>query len=91
MAVQGERVAGGFILITSIDGIRYAVRHSAVAVVLDADECRDETIVQLHGGHVVQVPCSHDEVLAWFVYEWIDAGRRIGSRIALRLPVKPSG
>jgi hypothetical protein len=62
---QGERIAG-FILITGIDGIRYAVRQNAVAVVLDADECRDEAIVQLHGGHVVRVPCSLDEVLAWF-------------------------
>jgi hypothetical protein len=26
MAVQGERMPGGFILITSLDGIRYAVR-----------------------------------------------------------------
>ena len=62
---QGERIAG-FILITGIDGIRYAVRQNAIGVVLDADECRDETIVQLHGGHVVRVPCSLDEVLCWF-------------------------
>jgi len=27
---------------------------------------RDETIVQLHGGHVVRVPAMLDEVLAWF-------------------------
>jgi hypothetical protein len=32
----------------------------------DADECRDETLVQLHGGHVVRVPCPLDEVLGWF-------------------------
>jgi hypothetical protein len=50
-AVQGERIPGGFILITGIDGVRYAVRHHAVAVILDADECRDEIFVQLHGGH----------------------------------------
>jgi hypothetical protein len=31
-----------------------------------ADECRDEAVVQLHGGHVVRVSCSLDEVLAWF-------------------------
>ena len=78
-AVQGERVpggnatcgdagrrSGGFILITGIDGIRYAVRHNSVAVIHDADECRDETLVQLHGGAVVRVPCSLDEVLVWF-------------------------
>jgi hypothetical protein len=67
MAAQGERIAGGFILITGIDGTRYAVRQQAITVVHDADECRDETVVQLHGGHVVRVPWSLDEVLAWFV------------------------
>ena len=67
MAVQGERIAGGFILITGIDGTRYAVRQQAIAVVHDAYECRDETVLQLHGGHVVRVPCSLDEVLSWFV------------------------
>jgi hypothetical protein len=67
MAVQGERRAGGFILITGIDGARYAVRQQAVTVIYDADECRDETVVQLHGGHVVRIPCSLDEVLSWFV------------------------
>jgi hypothetical protein len=79
VAIQGERIAGGnatfgdggrrsggFVLITGIDGVRYAVRQHAVAVVHDADECRDETIVQLHGGHFVRVPCTLDEVLTWF-------------------------
>ena len=66
MAVQGERVAGGFILITGLDGIRYAVRPQSVGIIHDADECRDETLIQLHGGHIVRVPCSLDEVLAWF-------------------------
>lgn len=65
-SAQGLRVGAGFILITGIDGTRYAVRQHAVAVIHDADECHDETIVQLHGGHVVQVPLSLDEVLAWF-------------------------
>jgi hypothetical protein len=31
VAVQGERIAGGFILITGIAGIRCAVRQNAVA------------------------------------------------------------
>lgn len=65
--VQGQRIPGGLILITGIGGIRYAVRQNAVAVIHDADECRDETIVQLHGGHVIRVPRPLDEVLAWFV------------------------
>jgi hypothetical protein len=67
MVVQGERTRGRFILITGIDGTRYAVRQQAVTVVHDADECRDETVMQLHGGHVVRVPCSLEEVLGWFV------------------------
>jgi hypothetical protein len=65
-AVLGQRIAGGFILLTGIEGTRYAVRQNAVAVIHDADECRDETIVQLHGGHVVRVSCTLEEVLAWF-------------------------
>jgi hypothetical protein len=65
MAVQGERLPGGFILIIGIDGARYAVRNQAIGLILDADECR-ETILQLHGGHVVRVPCPLEEVLAWF-------------------------
>ena len=67
MTVQGQRITGGFILITGIDGARNAVRQQAITVIHDADECRDETLVQLHGGLVVRVPCSLDEVLAWFV------------------------
>ena len=67
MAVQGERTKAGFILITGIDGTRYAVRQQAVTVIHDADECRDETVMQLHGGHVVRVPCSLDEMLSCFV------------------------
>ena len=45
MAVQGERIAGGFILITGIDGTRYAIRQQAITIIHDADECRDETMV----------------------------------------------
>ena len=79
MAVQGERIPGGFILITSLDGIRYAVRPQSVGIIHDADECRDETMIQLHGGHVIRVPCSLDEVLAWF--PWVTPLR---ARIAVR-------
>lgn len=66
IAVSGQRLPGGFILITGMDGIRYAVRHSAIAAVHDADECHDETLIQLHGGAVVRVAATLDEVLAWF-------------------------
>ncbi len=67
MTAQGDRIAGGFILITALDGIRYAVRTHSVGIIHDADECHDETLVQLHGGHVLRAPCSLEEVLTWFV------------------------
>jgi hypothetical protein len=63
-AVQGERIPGGFILITGVDGVRYAIRPQSVGIIHDADECRDETIVQLHGGHFVRMPSPRNEVLA---------------------------
>ena len=65
-AVQGQRVLGGFILITGQDGIRYALRPNQVAVVHDADDCYDETVLPIYGGHMIRVPCSLEEVLGWF-------------------------
>ena len=38
VSVQGQRMPGGFILITGQDGIRYALRPNQVALVHDADE-----------------------------------------------------
>ena len=29
--------------------VRYAVRHNAIAAIPDADECKDKTLVFLHG------------------------------------------
>lgn len=63
MAAQGERIAGGFVLIAGLDGIRYAIRPQSVGIIHDADECHDETLVQLHGGHVVRVPCPMERYL----------------------------
>jgi hypothetical protein len=57
VAVQGERVPGGFILIIGLDDLVTVGRHHH-----NADECPDETL----GGHIVRVPCSLDEVLTWF-------------------------
>ena len=65
MAVQGERIPRGFILITDSTA-SVTVRPQTVGIIHDADECRDETLVQLHGGHAVRVPCPLDEVLGWF-------------------------
>ena len=66
LTVSGERLPGGFILIRGLDGIRYAVRHSSIAAIQDADPCHDETLIAMHGGAVVRVSASLDEVLAWF-------------------------
>jgi len=67
LVTQGERLPGGFILITCPDGFRYAVQPSAVGLIQDTDECHDETMVQLHGGHIIRVGCPLDEVLTWFI------------------------
>ena len=64
-AVQGQRISGGFIIITGQDGIRYALRPNQVVVIHYADECRDETILRIYGGHIVRVPCSLEEVVGW--------------------------
>jgi hypothetical protein len=45
----------GFVLITGIDGVRYAVRHNAIAAIQDADEYKDDTLVPPHGGAGVRV------------------------------------
>lgn len=63
--MNGERTFGGFVIITGTDGSRYAVRRLAVAIIHDAEK-KDETLIQLSGGHVVRVPYSFDEVLPWF-------------------------
>ena len=56
---------GGFILITGQDGIRYALRPNRVAVVHDADERQDETILRIYGGRTLSVPRSLEEMLSW--------------------------
>lgn len=63
---QGERLPNGFILITGLDGIRYAVRPHAVGIIHDTDECHDETMVQLQGCHTIRIGRPIEEVLTWF-------------------------
>jgi len=48
-------VSGGLILITGLDGIRYAVRPQSVGTIYNADECHSEVIVQLPGDDVIRV------------------------------------
>jgi len=62
---RGQRVPGGFIVITGQDGIRYALRPNQVAVIHDADGRHDETVLRIYGGHFVRVPYSLEEVVDW--------------------------
>jgi hypothetical protein len=63
---EGEQLPGGFLLMTSLDRIRYAVRPHAVGIIHGTDECHDETMVQLHGGHVIRIGRPLEEILKWF-------------------------
>src|SRR5437868_14786268 len=49
MPTQGERIAG-FILITGIDGIRYALRQHAVSVVSDLAPAHGEPLIRRRAG-----------------------------------------
>jgi hypothetical protein len=65
MTVNGTWV-GGYVLFedAEVPGIRVAVRPGAVGAVMDADECRDATLICI-GGRVVKVDASMDAVLGW--------------------------
>jgi uncharacterized protein YlzI (FlbEa/FlbD family) len=54
------------ILITGLDGIRYAVRPQSAGIIHEPMNARDETMIQLRSGHIARVPRSFDEVLGWF-------------------------
>ncbi len=47
------------------DGIRHAVRVSAIIAVSDADATRDATIVQLPGSRFLMLRVCLDEVVGW--------------------------
>jgi hypothetical protein len=53
-------------LITGIDGILTPFGRRRWGIIHDADECHEEIIVQLIGGHMVRVPATLGEVLPWF-------------------------
>lgn len=67
MTVNGTWV-GGYVLFedAEVPGIRIAVRPGAVGAVMDADECRDATLICI-GGRVVKVDASMDAVLGWLL------------------------
>lgn len=50
MAAQGERIPGGFILITGLDGIQYVVRPQSVGIIHDARMPRRDESCSFMGG-----------------------------------------
>jgi len=79
MTVNGTWV-GGYVLFedAQVPGIRVAVRPSAVGAVMDADECRDATLICI-GGRVVKVDASMDAVLGWLLAGTLVRRDAIGS------------
>jgi hypothetical protein len=65
-AGQGQRVPGGSSSSPGKTVSATPLRPNQVAVVHDADECHDETVLRIFGGHLVRLPCSLEEVLCWF-------------------------
>lgn len=61
---SGARVAG-FVVLVNGEGRRYALRLNAILGLQDVDECADQTLVTITGGHSFVVPKSLDQVLGW--------------------------
>ena len=61
----GERI-GGFILFTDGDGLRHAVRLTAVLALSDGDQAQDSTVMQLTGNRTLVIQMPLDEALGWF-------------------------
>ena len=63
-ATTGER-RGQMLVFRDVDGLRHAVRASAVVAASDVDESRDATLLQLPNSRYVVIPCSLDDVVCW--------------------------
>ena len=63
--LAGQRT-GPFVVLLDEDGLRHAVKLSAVQVLSDGDTCGNSTSVQLTGNRVAVVRRPLDEVLSWF-------------------------
>ena len=62
--LRGER-AGPFLVFTDQDGLRHAVRLTAVLALSDTDPAQDSTLVQLAGQRSVVVAVSLEEAIGW--------------------------
>ena len=56
---------GSMLVFQDADGLRHAVRASAILAASDADEARDATVIQLPGGRFVIVRSGLDDILPW--------------------------
>ena len=63
--VMGQR-SGPFVLLLDEDGLRHAIKLSAIQVLSDADEESTSTAIQLTGNRVAVIRRPLDEVLSWF-------------------------
>ncbi len=64
-AHMGRRT-GPFVLLHDEDGLRHAVKLSAVQVLSDADGETNSTAIHLTGNRVAVIRRPLDEVLSWF-------------------------
>ena len=64
-AVGGER-RGPMLVLKDAEGLRHAVRVTAVIAASDIDESHDATLLQLPNGRYVVVRVALDDVLGWF-------------------------
>ena len=62
--ISGER-AGGFLVLTDVDGIRHAIRLGSVLAVSDADGHQDTAVVVLPGGRAILIAEPLERVLEW--------------------------
>jgi hypothetical protein len=65
-----------FVLLLDEDGLRHAVKLSAVQVLSDADGETNSTAIQLTGNRVAVIRRPLDEVLSWFAWPASSAGQK---------------
>ena len=58
--------SGPFVVFSDSDGLRHAIRLGGITALSDADECRDTTLLLIHGGKLLVLQESLDEVVQWF-------------------------
>ncbi len=64
-AHMGKRT-GPFVLLLDEDGLRHAIKLSAIHVLSDADGEATSTAIQLTGNRIAVIRRPLDEVLSWF-------------------------